>query len=113
MAPETLLLIVLLAAPFALLLAATRARRAKEGETTAAFSHDRTIRSSTVTGVTGLLLLLAGPVAWFRAPHGLVRLVFALPIIAGVVLLVSAYRLWVRAMHEERDDGSKPLPPSG
>lgn len=100
---ERLFLIGLLAAPFAMLFAAIRMRRARE-RGAAARPWDRSLRNGLLLGLLGGLLLVSGLAAYARAAGSGLAPLFAVPVIAGVVLAVSGYRTWMGAVEAIPDD---------
>ena len=104
MSVESALLVLLLVAPFAMIGLAVRVRKARElAPSSTAKIWDKSFRSAMLVGLCGMLLLLAGTGA-FRHSAPAVRAAFALPLIAGVVALVRAYRLWMRGVAQVPDD---------
>ena len=103
MSLESAVLVLLLLAPFAMVGVAVRVRRARERGGDAVPVWDKSFRNASLVGLTGLLLLLAGTGAFRHSSPG-VRALFALPLIAGVVALVRAYRLWMRGVSQVPDE---------
>jgi hypothetical protein len=108
---ENALLLLLLVAPFALLAAAVRIRRAREAaldpearrRVSTATPWDKSFRNAALTGLTGLLLLPSGLYAFAKAAGHRWGPLFMLPVIAGVVLLFRAYRIWMRGVGQVPD----------
>lgn len=111
---EAALLLLLLAAPVAMLLLASRLRKARERSLDASGvarpvsstskPWDKGMRNAMLIGLTGLLLVIAGLYAYAVAAGTRSAPLFALPIIGGVVLLARAYRIWMRAVDQVPED---------
>ena len=103
---EAVLLPVALAAPIAMLVVATRVRRAREARGAYAGASPRThakpwdkhLRNAMLLGISGVLLVPAGLYAFALLETRRYAPVFMVPVIAGVVLLTSAYRTWMRGV---------------
>jgi uncharacterized membrane protein HdeD (DUF308 family) len=94
---ESLLLGGLLVAPFALLFAASRLRKAREAGVN---PWDKSLRNGMLLAVAGFLLVPAGLVAFANSRRPL----FAIPVVVGVVLLARGYRVWMSAVARIPDD---------
>ena len=106
---ERVVLVLLLAAPFAMLLVATRLRRAREagGGTGAhglARPWDKSLRNGMLLAIGGFLLAGSGLFAFSRAAASPLAPLFGAPVILGVVLLVAGYRTWMRGVAQVPDD---------
>jgi hypothetical protein len=111
---ETVLLGALLVAPILMLLAATRVRRAREaraatdGVKRPAFSTakpwDKSMRNAMLLACLGALLAPSGLYAFSLAAGHRGAPLFMLPVIAGVVLLARAYRVWMRGVDQIPED---------
>jgi hypothetical protein len=111
---ETLALVALLAAPLLMLFAATRMRRAREQSldrrgaprpvSSTSKPWDRGMRNAMLLGLAGGLLVVAGIYAFSVAAGTRAAPLFGAPVVLGVVLVASSYRMWMRAVQEIPDD---------
>ena len=107
---ESLALVALLAAPLVMLLAATRLRKKREHaldergverpKSSTTKPWDKGMRNALLLACSGALLVIAGLYAWSVAVHGRIAPLFGIPVVAGVVILSTAYRTWMRAVGE-------------
>ena len=101
---EKLALVALLLAPLLMLFAAARLRKSREGSSQDAGSAskpwDKGMRNALLFACMGALLVVAGLYAWSVAVHGKLAPLFGVPVVAGAVLLSTAYRTWMRAVAE-------------
>lgn len=111
---ESLLLLALLVAPIAMLTVAVRVRRAREAGGSHATSADRVsrpwdkqLRNGMLLGIGGVLLLGSGLFAYSRAAGTSLAPLFALPVIAGLVLTLAGYRTWMRGVSSVPDDENR------
>ena len=110
---ESLLLLALLVAPIAMLAVAVRVRRAREagGHATSgdrvSRPWDKQLRNGMLLGIGGVLLLGSGLFAYSRAAGTSAAPLFALPVIAGVVLSLTGYRTWMRGVASVPDDAPR------
>ncbi|HVO29932.1 MAG TPA: hypothetical protein VMV18_04315 [bacterium] len=114
---EGLFLLLLLAAPLVMLLAATKLRKARERSldergvarpvSSTSKPWDKGMRNAMLLGLSGLLCVIAGLYAYSVAAGTRSAPLFALPVVGGVVLLARAYRLWMRAVDQVPDDAPR------
>lgn len=100
---ENVLLGLLLAAPVAMIAVAMRVKRIR-GMRTAMKPWDKSFRNGMFFGFGGALLTISGLYAYSRAAGTGAAPLFALPVIAGVVLLVAGYRTWMRGIAQIPDE---------
>jgi hypothetical protein len=112
---EKLGLLLLLALPLVMLFAATRLRRSREQAldsrgaprpvSSTSRPWDRGMRNAMLVGLAGGLLVVAGIYAFSVAAGTRAAPLFGAPVVLGVVLVASSYRMWMRAVAEIPDDG--------
>lgn len=101
---ENVLLVLLLAAPVAMIAVAMRLKSRGRGKYTKMNPWDKSFRNGMLLALGGVLLTISGLYAYSRAAGTSAAPVFALPVIAGVVLVVAGYRTWMRGVAQIPDE---------